>query len=83
MLKSKSIRRSKCKHTVYQLHHPDRDRYPDYTIRLRRNHHLFIWRQVQSLRNDNNSLIDLINLKKSIDYEIKKRVKALLTHASV
>lgn len=65
------------KKVVYQEHHPNKEKFPDWTIRLRRNHHLFIWRQVQALKDTRESLLDLIHLREAISYEIERR-EALL-----
>jgi hypothetical protein len=73
----KRIKRRKCDHVVYQAHHPNKEKWPDYTIRLRRNHHVFLWRQVQRLQQTQQSYDDILNLWNAIRDELDKRSEKL------
>ena len=49
------------KKTVYQNHHPNRDKWPDFTIRLRKHHHLWV-RRCEQMKYSPENERDLKNL---------------------
>lgn len=54
---------------VYQEHHPDRERRPDYTIRLRKWLHLVITR-IQRMNPTEENYRDLVEFRHALDEEI-------------
>ncbi len=70
-------KRKKFKGVVYNEHHPDDIYFPDWTIRIRRNHHLFMWRQIQRLLRTDVHLRDIENLRDCLNAEILKRKREL------
>ena len=70
-------KRRKYKGIVYNRHHPDDVNFPEWTIRIRRNHHQFIWRQIQRLLPTEINLKDIENLRDSLNYEILRRQRIL------
>ena len=59
---------------IYQEHHPDREKYPDYTIKLRKWIHMFITR-LNQFKSTIENREEIRNVRKCIDEIIKRMNK--------
>jgi len=64
------------KKVCYQNHHPDREKHPDWTIKLRRWQHLMV-RRMEQYKATPENLVEMENVVTAVTY-IRDRIKKAL-----